>query len=249
MTNYASPDLLDLAEAVAAGELRAVDAERQIEAAQVPELRGLILATSAVGRTPARRAKQRSPRARMWRKCLARCRRPSYAVRSEASGVHRRATPTAVGPARDGHGCWWRPPSPSGPASSALSLLGGSLVPPPPGPPTRTRSRLSRRVWNRVRALSSPMSPSATPTGALSAGALIAYTRGTDKPNQVPGDPIRSLCFDPVGSMCSIPRLWVVGADGTGARELFPDGVTSQSVLGWSPTALASSSRTTEGST
>ena len=233
MTKYASPDLLDLAEAVATGELRAADAERQIDAAKVPELRALILATSAIkshARATREAALAKSTDVTQESGAVA------TVVRSSVRGVRRPSSPNAGGRGHRPRRTWLLVAATVAVGTGVVgaSLLSGSLVPPKPGP---TDSRLIAVASASAKTAAPSAAPTATSsrTSALSAGALIAYTRATDKPDQVPGNPTRSVCFEPVGSTCSIPRLWVVGADGTGAHELFADGVTSQSVLGWSP--------------
>ncbi len=102
-------------------------------------------------------------------------------------------------------------------AAAALVLLGGaaavgsgllrlpSVVPPKPPP-----------SFALVPTASPAASPS--PVGAVRPGALIALIRTTDKP--------KGKCYE--GPPCPIPRLWVVGSDGSGAHELFPDGVGNQ---------------------
>lgn len=71
----------------------------------------------------------------------------------------------------------------------------------------------------------SPASETPAPTANLRPGASIAFIRTVEKPSGCPSDTRR----------CTIPRLWIVGSDGRGAHELFPDGVTYQSDLAWSP--------------
>jgi Tol biopolymer transport system component len=68
------------------------------------------------------------------------------------------------------------------------------------------------------------------PSGA----ALIAYVRMTDKPKELFG--VSSFaCRFVEGPECPVERIWVIGVDGTGARELVPDGYHPQQLLGWSP--------------
>ncbi len=67
-----------------------------------------------------------------------------------------------------------------------------------------------------------------SPTVAIRPGALIAYIRTTEKPNP-------DNCGAYPAPTCRVPRLWIVGSDGSGAHELFPDGESSQGGLTWSP--------------
>ncbi|MFL5674744.1 MAG: kelch repeat-containing protein, partial [Chloroflexota bacterium] len=69
-------------------------------------------------------------------------------------------------------------------------------------------------------------SRSASPTPNLRPGRLIAFIRDVDKP--------RDDCSRQRTS-CPTARVWTVGSDGNGARELFDEGVTNQSLIGWSP--------------
>jgi WD40 repeat protein len=67
--------------------------------------------------------------------------------------------------------------------------------------------------------------PSATP----GPGALIAFIRIMDKTG--------AKCYDP-NPTCPVSRVWIVGTDGNGARELVQDGVEPQSGLAWSPDGI-----------
>ena len=66
-------------------------------------------------------------------------------------------------------------------------------------------------------------SETASPTATVRAGDVIAFTRMVDKPER------KCSVRAPA---CPTPRLWIVRADGTGAHEMFPDGVGYQSPLG-----------------
>jgi hypothetical protein len=68
-----------------------------------------------------------------------------------------------------------------------------------------------------------------TATPAARAGALIAFIRTTQKPND------GTNCGYTPEPTCGTPRLWIVGSDGSGAHELFPDGLGTQSFAGWAP--------------
>ncbi len=80
-----------------------------------------------------------------------------------------------------------------------------------------------------------PVTPSPTATSTATAGALIAYVRQIDKPVTAIADP--SVSCRPVGEgpTCPVDRVWLIGTDGTGSRELVPDGTERQQLLGWSP--------------
>ncbi|MGZ5905177.1 MAG: class I tRNA ligase family protein, partial [Reyranella sp.] len=56
-----------------------------------------------------------------------------------------------------------------------------------------------------------------------------SFIRTTEKPNQ------GNNCGYTSDLTCGTPRLWIVGSDGSGAHELFPDGLGAQSFAGWSP--------------
>jgi len=77
-----------------------------------------------------------------------------------------------------------------------------------------------------VIATSTPVpSDTPVPTARLRPGALIAYIRTVDKPRACRRTPT-----------CPTPRVWVIGSDGRGAHELFPDGMAFQDgPLTWSP--------------
>jgi len=69
--------------------------------------------------------------------------------------------------------------------------------------------------------------PPATPrpTSAARSGDLIAFVKGVQK---------KTTCVFNRPS-CPTARLWLVGTDGTGAHEVFPDGTGSQDVEAWTP--------------
>jgi Tol biopolymer transport system component len=71
----------------------------------------------------------------------------------------------------------------------------------------------------------SPAFDTPLPTSNLRPGSSIAFIRTVEKAR------------DCLGSRTSCPtaRLWIVGSDGRGAHELFPDGVTFQGDLTWTP--------------
>jgi len=62
-------------------------------------------------------------------------------------------------------------------------------------------------------------SQSPVPTATPRPAAVIAYIKYMDRANP----------------MAETGRVWIVGADGTGAHELFPDGIGVQSGVAWSP--------------
>lgn len=74
---------------------------------------------------------------------------------------------------------------------------------------------------------SSNFGPSPVPGPTHTKAALIAYIRSVDKPNN-------GSCYSPE-TTCPTNRLWIVGSDGRGAHELFPDGMGPQSSVTWSP--------------
>ena len=235
MTNPTSPDLLDLAEAVANGKLRADDAERQVRAALGPvgdgasdraihKLRGLMVGAGAV-------------------RAHVHATRKAVAVQgAEATSATATIETIVPGPVRAGAA--HHRPSPArdarGPRRTWLlvaatiavgagvvgaSLVGGRLVTPRPAPST------SVAVASPTAAPSEPLpasSPSPSAVAASRPGGLIAYIRTTEKPNP------DNCGVDPMPT-CRVPRLWIVGSDGSGAHELFADGVSSQGGLMWSP--------------
>ena len=79
--------------------------------------------------------------------------------------------------------------------------------------------------------------PSIGPTPSASggqAGQLIAYVGFVDVPNTDHHcDP--PFSGDPIPVVCPLPRVWIVGADGSGAHELQPGGRGTQSSVFWSP--------------
>jgi WD40 repeat protein len=110
-------------------------------------------------------------------------------------------------------------------AAGALLLVGGavaagsglvrlpSLVPPVPAP-TAPVAVASPTAGPTIAPSPSP-SPIATPRPA----AVVAYTKYVKRTNTI----------------AEIGRVWIVGTDGTGGRELFPDGTGGQSGVAWSP--------------
>ena len=78
---------------------------------------------------------------------------------------------------------------------------------------------------------SSSPAPSETPSPTVTprAGALIAFIRMTEKPNN------GKNCGYSAKPTCGTLRLWIVGSDGSDAHELFPDGLGSQMGIAWSP--------------
>jgi hypothetical protein len=84
---------------------------------------------------------------------------------------------------------------------------------------------------NSVAATTPAPTGSARPTPPSVVTALIAYTRPTDKPRRATSFTCRFVD----GPTCPVNRVWLVGVDGTGAHELFPEGSGSQELLGWSP--------------
>ena len=112
-------------------------------------------------------------------------------------------------------------------AAAALLLGGGALaggaallrlttlVPPAP-------SDTALRSGEPSPATAAPATPPAKP--ALRNGDLIAFTKRVQ---------IAGTCqFQEV---CPVPRVWIVGTDGSDAHELFAGGTTFQAVMGWSP--------------
>ena len=67
--------------------------------------------------------------------------------------------------------------------------------------------------------------PTPSPTANLRPGGLIAYVRTVEQGTDC----------DSSRSPCEVSRVWIVGSDGTGARELFPGGAGYQIPLDWSP--------------
>jgi Tol biopolymer transport system component len=117
-----------------------------------------------------------------------------------------------------------RPALPPFGATTTPGVTDGSnhpaIVPPSPTTPT---------VVVTAGPTASPSATSLSPDTAV-----IAYVRATDKPKDLVGTS-SFLCRFSEGPTCPVNRLWLVGIDGTGAHELFPDGTNSQSLLGWSP--------------
>jgi len=113
-------------------------------------------------------------------------------------------------------------------AAAAILVLGGALaagsdllrltavVPPAP-----SDALLATPGPSSSEAPTPPPTP--VPTANVRPGGLIAFIRNVDK---------QRTCSRQT-TICPTPRLWVVGADGTGAHELLADGVGSQGLLGW----------------
>jgi Galactose oxidase, central domain/WD40-like Beta Propeller Repeat len=124
-------------------------------------------------------------------------------------------------------------------AAAALLLVGGaaavgsgllrlpSVPPTEPVPPVAVVSTPSLAAETSGPTISP--SPAPTAIAASRPGALIAYIRTTEKPNK------GNNCGADPAPTCGIPRLWIVGSDGSNAHELFPDGLTPQTHLSWSP--------------
>ena len=102
------------------------------------------------------------------------------------------------------------------------------LVPPQLVPPVAVVATPSPAAESSGPVVSPSPAPSSTATPVAQAGGLIAYIRITEKPN-------KDNCGADPAPTCRVPRLWIVGSDGSGAHELFPDGETSQGGLAWSP--------------
>jgi len=234
MTMEPSSDLLDLAEAVAAGTLRADDAERQLRLAlgsdraaeseqAVRELRGLIGAAGAI-RAHARATREAFGSASPDRAATVAPTPASIATlvpgRVTAGAVHRRSSNGGDGAGRAPRRTWLL-------AAAALLLVGGamaagsglvrlpSLVPPVAVVPTPSPAEHSS-----VPTLSP--APSAT---AVVAQAVVVFNKGTGSSADC-GNDGRGGC---------ISRLWVADLDGTGAHELLPDQSGCQRFQAWSP--------------
>ena len=89
-------------------------------------------------------------------------------------------------------------------------------------PPSPSTADLTTPGPSAIETPSQPSTP--TPTANVRAGGLIAFIRGVDKGR---------TCLRPTSS-CLTSRLWVVGSDGKGAREVVADGVGWQALIGWS---------------
>jgi len=190
MTKSAKPDLLDLAEAVARGEIGTAEAEREVNSANdVRELRGLIAAAAAV-------------------RSHARATRDGMAV-DEPVGAQASGPVATIVPGSVNRGAVRRPSTRGGDGHSprrtwmlaaatiavgagliGVSVAGGNLVAPKPTPvltlPPPTLTTL----------------PSAT-TGVVEpspAPAMVAYINSADTH--------------------ALGQLWVANADGSGAHEL-----------------------------
>jgi Tol biopolymer transport system component len=107
-------------------------------------------------------------------------------------------------------------------AAAALVLVGGAAVGsgllrlPAVVPPTPVPSLAAAPTPEPA---SSP-----SPIATARPGVVIAYIRIVEK--------AKGKCYGPP---CLVARLWIVGADGSDAHELFPDGVGFQNDLAWSP--------------
>jgi Tol biopolymer transport system component len=215
MTKHASPDLLDLAEAVAIGELRPADAERRVRAAlqtnhgaaerAVRELRTLILATTAV----------RSHAVATREAAIA----ESLDLAEEAGSVATVVPSSVRGvrhpSSRNGDG---RGPRPRrtwllvaatvavGTGVIGASLLGGHA-------PT-------------------PIRQPTVPTTVVQASASLAPTPNvTDAPSPAPA----MFAYIEAADAHTDGRLWVANLDGTGAHDLVPDLSGNQQAPVWSP--------------
>jgi Tol biopolymer transport system component len=87
------------------------------------------------------------------------------------------------------------------------ALIGGPSSPPSIAPVPSTSAEPST-------------SPSPVPTATPMPAAVIAYIKFVE---------------DRTNPMAPTSRVWIVGADGTGGHELFPDGIGVQSGVAWSP--------------
>jgi Tol biopolymer transport system component len=113
-------------------------------------------------------------------------------------------------------------------ASLFLGLLRGTIAGPSSPPSIAPAPSSSGATASAI----PPETP--TPTAAVRPGALIAYTRTVDRPLMTPENPGGAQCYT-YDSTCPVSRAWIIGSDGSGAHELFPDGGSGQHVLGWSP--------------
>jgi WD40 repeat protein len=75
------------------------------------------------------------------------------------------------------------------------------------------------------------VSPSPVPSlvAAARPGALIAYIQSTQKADK------GNNCGYNADPTCPIPRLWIVGSDGSRPHELLPDGLYGQTLMAWTP--------------
>jgi Tol biopolymer transport system component len=212
MTKQTSPDLLDLAEAVADGALRADDAERQVRAALGPDhddasekaardLRQLIVAASAV------RSHVRATREAL----TAESPDLAHANASIATIV---PGPVRAGAARrrSSRGGDGRAPRRTwllvaatlaiGTGLIGASVVGGRLVTPNPVP----------SLPNAVADASASPESSPNPTAVQPKPGMFAFIKGVGYAGQ----------------------LWIANTDGTGAHQLAPDLAGSKGTPSWS---------------
>ena len=71
----------------------------------------------------------------------------------------------------------------------------------------------------------SPAVTTPTPTSNVRPGTSIAFIKIVEKARDCHGG----------RTTCPTPRLWIIGSDGQGAHEVFPDGMTFQGGPAWSP--------------
>lgn len=217
MTKHAVPDLLDLAEAVARGDIRLDDAEQELRAVaaagdgsydkSVRELRGLVLATSAVhAHAAATRDASTAEEPEMARVGLSKGATVPGAV--IPGTVRRRSLPN--GDSRGPRRTWLLLAATLaiGTGVIGISLAGGNLIVPNPVP-TATNT-ISTAV------------PSAAPTQSSVAVA----------PSPLPG-PAMFAYIQPADGNTE-GRLWVANLDGTGAHALVPDLGGNQQAPVWS---------------
>lgn len=210
MTRQPAPDLFDLAEAVASGQLRAADAEHQVRAAletdrrasekAVRELRALILATTAV-RLHARATREAAVAESLG---LADETGPVATIVPGAvrpSAVRCRSLPN--GDSRGPRRTWLLLAATVAVGTGLIGFsLAGGLVAPQPSP----------AITNAV----------ATPTAAV--------TPVVVQPSPVPA----VFAYIKAADTHTLGQLWVASADGTGAHELVPDLGGNQQAPVWS---------------
>jgi dipeptidyl aminopeptidase/acylaminoacyl peptidase len=216
MTMQPSPDLLDLAEAVAAGTLRADDAERQLRLAlgsdraaeseqAVRELRGLIGAAGAV-RAHARATREAFGPASTDLAATVAPTPASIATlvpgRVTAGAVHRRSSNGGDSAGRAPRRMWLL-------AAAALLLVGGAMA-----------------AGSGLVKLPSVVPPTPVPT------APVAVVNPTAMPTPAPSETPAIVAPGPgPGQFAYVKELkaygandqiWVANADGTGPRPLIP---------------------------